>query len=51
MEGSPNQPPSRYRLVIIGLALGVAFAVAVAVQDCGGSIQRRAGDGAVAVAE
>lgn len=42
------EQPSRYRLVVIGLVLGVAVAIAVAVSDCGGSIQRRAGGGEVA---
>ena len=45
-----NETPSRYRLVIVGLLLGVALAVAVAMSDCGTSIQRRAGGDAVAAA-
>lgn len=50
MQARDNEPPPRYRMVIIGLVLGVAIAVAVAAGDCGGSIQRRAGGEAVAAA-
>ena len=45
-----NRPPSRYRLVLVGLVLGVAIALAVAVSDCGGSVARRAANDVAAVA-
>ena len=44
----PNAPP-RYRLVIVGLVIGVAVAIAATVGDCGNNIQRRAAGGTVAV--
>jgi len=41
----------RYRMVVVGLVLGVAVAIAASIGDCGSNIQRRAGGDAVAVAE
>lgn len=50
MEEPPQQSP-RYRLVVIGLVLGVAVAIAATIGDCGNTIQRRAGGEVVAAAE
>ena len=43
-----EQRPPRYRLVIVGLVLGVVVALAATIGDCGNDIQRRAGGEAVA---
>ena len=47
----PPQPPQRYRMVVIGLVLGVAVAIAATIGDCGNNIQRRAGGAVTAAAE